>query len=111
LARLARLKTLKLYWTGRMLISNPWSFDYCLDRQEQKVDNLFNRGSLDVLEDLDLSGFYQTVDSNVVQLMCEVHLSSACTMNKHLKNVNLSHCYQARSSTNIYQDFVNCANF
>ena len=36
----------------------------------------------------------QTVDSNVVQLMCDVHLSSKCTMSRHLKRVNLSHCYQ-----------------
>ena len=59
LSCLTRLRTLKLYWHGRMLINNPWSFDYCLDRQEQRVDNLFNRGSLELLEDIDLSGFYQ----------------------------------------------------
>ena len=94
LSYLRNLRCLKLYWNGSMLINNPWNFGYCLDRQEQRVDNLFTNGSLEYLEDLDLSGFYQTVDSNLVQLMCSVHLATRCTMKRHLNRVNLSHCYQ-----------------
>ncbi len=32
LARLDRLEHLDLYWLGKTLITNPWSFDYCMDK-------------------------------------------------------------------------------
>ncbi len=32
LAQLTRLEKLDLYWLGRALINNPWSFEYCMDR-------------------------------------------------------------------------------
>ena len=33
-----------------MLINNPWNFEFCLDRDEQRVDNLFENGTLEYLE-------------------------------------------------------------
>ena len=47
------LKVLRLYWLGKYLISNPWSFEFCHDRQEQRVDSLFADGRLDQLVELE----------------------------------------------------------
>ena len=82
-----RLKVLKLYWLGKLLISNPWSFEYTHDRQEQRVDSLFTDGHLDELNELELSGFYQTVVDKTVQLICTQHLSSLCVTSQHLRKV------------------------
>ena len=84
---LTRLRTLKLYWWGKLLINNPWSFDFCLDREEQRVDNLFSHGNLENLEHLELSAFYQTVDDKVLQTICSQHLSSVSVTRNHLKTV------------------------
>ena len=81
-------RSLQLIWLGRLLISNPWCFEYCLDRQEQRVDELFNNGSLSNLEEINLSGFYQTVDDKLVQRMCLEHMSSQSQTEKHLSKVH-----------------------
>ena len=81
-------RSLQLVWLGRLLISNPWSFEYCLDRQEQRVDELFNNGSLSHLEEINLSGFYQTVDDKIVQRMCLEHMSAQSMTEKHLSKVH-----------------------
>ena len=81
-------RSLQLIWLGRLLISNPWCFEYCLDRQEQRVDELFNNGSLSNLEEINLSGFYQTVDDKLVQRMCLEHMSSQSLTEKHLSKVH-----------------------
>ena len=81
-------RSLQLVWLGRLLISNPWSFEYCLDRQEQRVDELFNNGSLSNLEEINLSGFYQTVDDKIVQRMCLEHMSAQSMTEKHLSKVH-----------------------
>ena len=81
-------RSLQLVWLGRLLISNPWCFEYCLDRQEQRVDELFNNGSLSNLEEINLSGFYQTVDDKLVQRMCLEHMSSQSLTEKHLSKVH-----------------------
>ena len=81
-------RSIQLIWLGRLLISNPWCFEYCLDRQEQRVDELFNNGSLSNLEEINLSGFYQTVDDKAVQRMCLEHMSSQGLTEKHLSKVH-----------------------
>ena len=81
-------RSLQLVWLGRLLISNPWSFEYCLDRQEQRVDELFNNGSLSNLEEINLSGFYQTVDDKIVQRMCLELISAQSMTEKHQSKVH-----------------------
>ena len=93
LSFLTNLRCLKLYCRGRMPFNNPWKLGFSLDRREQCVDCLFSSGSLEYLEDLDLSAFCQTVDSNLVQLICSAHLSMRSNTKHHLKRVNLSNCY------------------
>ena len=93
LSHLTNLRCLKLYCRGRMPFTNPGKLGVFLDQQEQCVDYLFSSGSLEYLEDLDLSAFCQTVDSNLVQLICSAHLSIRSTMKRHLKRVYLSNCY------------------
>ncbi len=92
---LTKLESLKLFWDGKMFVTNPWSFDYCLDRQEQRVDALFEGGQLSSLTEVDLSGFYQTVDDKVMQLFCLNHLSSHTVglMSRHPSKISLAHCY------------------
>ena len=58
-----------------------------LDREEQRVDNLFINGSLKKLIGLDLSGFYQTVDNKTIQDLCYNHLSSNSLTDEHLQYV------------------------
>ena len=59
-----------------------------MDREEQRVDELFQNGRLINLEDINLSAFYQTVDDKAIQLMCMEHLSSNSMTMKHLLNVS-----------------------
>ena len=77
-----------------MLINNPWSFEFCLDRDEQRVDNLFENGSLEYLTELDLSAFYQTIDNQTIQSLCYNHLSSNSVTKDHLRKISLNHCYR-----------------
>ena len=77
-----------------MLINNPWSFEFCLDRDEQRVDNLFENGSLEYLTELDLSAFYQTIDNQTIQSLCYNHLSSNSVAKDHLTKISLNHCYR-----------------
>ena len=70
-----------------MLINNPWYFEYCHDREEQRTDALFQSGPLLNLQDINLSGFYQTVDDKTIQLMCFEHMSSQSSTNMHLLKV------------------------
>ena len=37
-----------------MLINNPWGFEYCHDREEQRIDALFQDGSLANLQEINL---------------------------------------------------------
>ena len=53
LAVLTNLTDLKLYWMGKFLINNPWNFEFCLDREVQRIDNLVENG-LTRLVSLDL---------------------------------------------------------
>lgn len=91
---LHKLESLQLQFTGKMLITNPWCFDYCLDRQEQRVDALFAEADLHCLTELDLSAFHQTVEDKTVQLVCAQHLSSHCCTEQHPKRISLAHCYR-----------------
>ena len=84
----------RLFWIGKMLINNPWSFEFCLDRDEQRVDNLFENGSLEYLTELDLSAFYQTIDNQTIQSLCYNHLSSNSVTKDHLRKISLNHCYR-----------------
>ena len=84
----------RLFWIGKMLINNPWNFEFCLDRDEQRVDNLFENGTLEYLTEVDLSAFYQTVDDKVIQLLCYNHLSSNSVSKNHLTQIKLNHCYR-----------------
>ena len=59
-----------------------------MDRDEQRIDELFQNGCLRHLEDINLSAFYQTVDDKAIQLMCLEHLSSQSMTIKHLLNVS-----------------------
>ena len=70
-----------------MLINNPWCFEYCHDREEQRIDAIFQDGSLAYLQDINLSGFYQTVDDKTIQLMCFQHMSSQSITDMHLLKV------------------------
>jgi len=81
------LRTLKLIWRGKLLINNPWNFDYNLDREEQRVDIIFTEGNLIHLSTLELSGFYQTVDNNTIQELCYKHLSSNSDTINHLQKL------------------------
>ena len=81
------LISFRFVWKGKLLINNPWCFDYCLDREEQRVDQLFENGSLTNLQELELSGFYQTVDNKVIQDLCYNHLSSNSITKEHLREV------------------------
>ena len=83
---------LKLYWFGKFLINNPWNFEFCLDREMQRVDNLVENG-LPRLVSLDLSAFYQTVDDKSVQNLAYQHLSSNSPSQNHLQEIYLPHCY------------------
>lgn len=91
---LTKLISLRLFWIGKMLINNPWSFEFCLDRDEQRVDNLFENGSLEYLTELDLSAFYQTIDNQTIQSLCYNHLSSNSVTKDHLRKISLNHCYR-----------------
>ena len=82
------LRELRLFWLGKLLISNPWCFEFCHDRQEQRVDALFAEGQLDQLVELDLSGFFQTVVDKTIQVLCTQHLSSESVTSKHLEKVS-----------------------
>ena len=81
------LRELRLFWLGKLLISNPWCFEFCHDRQEQRVDALFADGHLDQLVELDLSGFFQTVVDKTIQVLCTQHWSSESVTSKHLEKV------------------------
>ena len=39
----------RLIWRGKLLINNPWNFDYNLDREEQRVDIIFTEGIVEVV--------------------------------------------------------------
>jgi len=86
---MTQLENLRLFWNGKLLINNPWNFEFCLDRDKQKVDNLFSEGHLQSLTSIDLSSFYQTVDDNALQILASAHLSSGCTVKNHLKKASL----------------------
>ena len=92
LAVLTNLTDLKLYWMGKFLINNPWNFEFCLDREVQRIDNLVENG-LTRLVSLDLSAFYQTVDDKSMQSLAYHHLSSNSLCQNHLKTIHLPHCY------------------
>ena len=100
-------RILHLFWIGKLLINNPWCFDYCMDREEQRVDELFQNGCLIHLEDIDLSAFYQTVDDKAIQLMCMEHLSSQSMTVKHLLKVRKYsyHCGVYHYMNNIETQF------
>ena len=103
-------RSLQLVWLGRLLISNPWCFEYCLDRQEQRVDELFNNGSLSNLEEINLSGFYQTVDDKIVQRMCLEHMSAQSLTEKHLSKVHKNFLWIISYSI-LYMNWINIFSF
>ena len=92
------------------MINNPWCFDYCLDREEQRVDNLFINGSLKNLTGLDLSGFYQTVDNKTIQDLCYNHLSSNSFTDEHLQNVRDESVNDLICTGYFYIDKEKCGN-
>lgn len=94
-SHLKHIRVLKLLWDGKMLINNPWCFEYSLDREKQRIDNLFQEESpLENLTEIELSAFYQTIDDKCVQCLCTVHLSSSSLTRQHLQKIHLKHCYR-----------------
>ena len=79
------------------MINNPWNFEFCLDREEQRIDNLFQHDCLNYLEDINVSAFYQTVDDKAIQLMCLEQLSSQSLARNHLLKVHRIHYSQMKS--------------
>lgn len=77
-----------------MLTNNVQEYhELNLDREDQKVDNLF-QGALKHLQILDLSAFYQVVDDLTMQNLCFNHLSSQSLTLYHLTEISLNHCYK-----------------
>jgi hypothetical protein len=77
-----------------------------MDREEQRVDELFQNGCLIHLDDINLSAFYQTVDDKAIQLMCLEHLSSHSMNMKHLLKVRkYSYHFDISSFTYIEPQF------
>ena len=94
-------RTLHLFWLGKLLINNPWDFEFCLDRDEQRVDLLFQNDCLKYLEDINLSAFYQTVDDKTIQQMCFEQLSSQSIAKNHLLKVWIINSFYSRSKNKI----------
>ena len=65
-----------------------------MDRELQRVDNLFEDGALKKIVKLDLSAFYQVIDNKCLQTLSYNHLSQNTLCMEFLREIHLNHCYR-----------------